>query len=119
MLARRQAGLPYVSLIWHPWSLHQADPQMRMIEAVVALGLGKRENHEAGEFLADRQGPPSGLVGSCPRMIHVHQLQQAQAGAQKGVEVLPQSAVIEDNARSAGRESLPTSCVLGVYRHRS
>ena len=28
-----EAGLPYVSPIWHPWSLHQADPEMRMIEA--------------------------------------------------------------------------------------
>ncbi len=39
--ARR--GLPYVSLIWHPWSLDRFDPDMRMLELtfahVRALGL--------------------------------------------------------------------------------
>ena len=28
-----EEGLPYVSPIWHPWSLHRADPEMRMIAA--------------------------------------------------------------------------------------
>jgi hypothetical protein len=36
-------GLPYVSLIWHPWSLARFDPQMRMLELTFAyvqeLGL--------------------------------------------------------------------------------
>ena len=27
-----ESGLPYVSLIWHPWSLHRFDPEMRMLE---------------------------------------------------------------------------------------
>jgi len=29
-----EEDLPYVSLIWHPWSLYQFDPQMRMLELV-------------------------------------------------------------------------------------
>jgi peptidoglycan/xylan/chitin deacetylase (PgdA/CDA1 family) len=28
-----ERDLPYVSLIWHPWSLHRFDPAMRMLEA--------------------------------------------------------------------------------------
>lgn len=35
--------LPYVSLIWHPWSLHRFDPEMRMLKLTFAyireLGL--------------------------------------------------------------------------------
>jgi peptidoglycan/xylan/chitin deacetylase (PgdA/CDA1 family) len=27
-----ELGLPYVTFIWHPWSLHQFDPAMRMLE---------------------------------------------------------------------------------------
>ena len=38
-----ERGLPYVSLIWHPWSLDRFDPAMRMLELtfahVRALGL--------------------------------------------------------------------------------
>ena len=29
-----EMDLPYVSLIWHPWSLYQFDPEMRMLELV-------------------------------------------------------------------------------------
>ncbi|NIA16014.1 MAG: hypothetical protein GWP08_18270 [Nitrospiraceae bacterium] len=25
-------GMPLVSLIWHPWSLHRLDPEMRMLD---------------------------------------------------------------------------------------
>ena len=36
-------GLPYVSLIWHPWSLNRFDPEMRMLKLTFAyvreLGL--------------------------------------------------------------------------------
>jgi peptidoglycan/xylan/chitin deacetylase (PgdA/CDA1 family) len=27
-----EIGLPYVSFIWHPWSLHQFDPKMQMLD---------------------------------------------------------------------------------------
>jgi hypothetical protein len=27
-----ELGMPYVSLIWHPWSLLRFDPEMRMLE---------------------------------------------------------------------------------------
>lgn len=27
-----QTGKPHVSLIWHPWSLHKFDPEMKMLE---------------------------------------------------------------------------------------
>jgi len=29
-----QRGLTFVSLIWHPWSLHRFDPEMRMLDLV-------------------------------------------------------------------------------------
>jgi hypothetical protein len=36
-------GLEYVTLIWHPWSLHRFDPEMCMLgllfDHVVAQGL--------------------------------------------------------------------------------
>jgi peptidoglycan/xylan/chitin deacetylase (PgdA/CDA1 family) len=32
----REAGKPHVSLIWHPWSLHAFDPEMRMLELTFA-----------------------------------------------------------------------------------
>jgi hypothetical protein len=28
----RKLGLPYVSFIWHPWSLYRFDPEMRMLD---------------------------------------------------------------------------------------
>jgi len=28
------SGTSHVSLIWHPWSLHLSDPEMRMLELV-------------------------------------------------------------------------------------
>lgn len=38
-----QTGKPHLSLIWHPWSLHAFDPQMKMLERTFAhvrkLGL--------------------------------------------------------------------------------
>jgi hypothetical protein len=34
-----ERALPYVSPIWHPWSLHRADPPMRMIEATFRYAL--------------------------------------------------------------------------------
>ncbi len=38
----RQTGKPHVSLIWHPWSLHSFDPEMKMLELTFshARGLG-------------------------------------------------------------------------------
>lgn len=46
-------GLPYVTLIWHPWSLLRFDPQMRMLELTFSyireLGL------EATTFAAERE----------------------------------------------------------------
>lgn len=53
-----EAGLPYVSLIWHPWSLHRADPQMRMIEATFrhALQRGVRFTTFADEAERQRTG---------------------------------------------------------------
>ncbi len=39
----RETGKPHVSLIWHPWSLHSFDPDMKMLELTFAqarrLGL--------------------------------------------------------------------------------
>ncbi len=31
-----QTGKPHVSLIWHPWSLHSFDPEMKMLELTFA-----------------------------------------------------------------------------------
>jgi peptidoglycan/xylan/chitin deacetylase (PgdA/CDA1 family) len=49
-----ERGFPYVSLIWHPWSLDRFDPAMRMLELVFAhvrsLGL------EEGTFAGLRRG---------------------------------------------------------------
>ena len=37
-----EMDLPYVSLIWHPWSLHRFDPEMEMLKMVFSYvkGLG-------------------------------------------------------------------------------
>ena len=32
----RETGKPHVSLIWHPWSLHSFDPDMKMLELTFA-----------------------------------------------------------------------------------
>jgi len=32
----RQTGKSFVSLIWHPWSLHRFDPEMKMLELTFA-----------------------------------------------------------------------------------
>ncbi len=32
-----ELGLPYVSLIWHPWSLQRFDPEMRMLRLLFAF----------------------------------------------------------------------------------
>ncbi|HNS20477.1 MAG TPA: polysaccharide deacetylase family protein [Sedimentisphaerales bacterium] len=32
----REEGKPHVSLIWHPWSLHSFDPEMKMLELTFA-----------------------------------------------------------------------------------
>ena len=32
-----ELGLPYVSLIWHPWSLKRFDPEMRMLKLLFAF----------------------------------------------------------------------------------
>jgi len=32
----REAGKPHLSLIWHPWSLHAFDPEMKMLELTFA-----------------------------------------------------------------------------------
>jgi hypothetical protein len=38
-----ELGLPYVSLIWHPWSLRRFDAEMKMLQLTLAyvqeLGL--------------------------------------------------------------------------------
>lgn len=45
-----QTGKPHVSLIWHPWSLHKFDPQMKMLELtfVHARELGLKPCTYAG-----------------------------------------------------------------------
>jgi hypothetical protein len=51
-------GLPYVSPIWHPWSLYRFDPAMRMLQLTFAyvreLGL------EATTFEAEWQRQRAG-----------------------------------------------------------
>jgi peptidoglycan/xylan/chitin deacetylase (PgdA/CDA1 family) len=50
------AGLPYVTLIWHPWSLGRFDPQMRMLDLtftyVRELGLEAATFHDEWQRLA-------------------------------------------------------------------
>jgi hypothetical protein len=41
-------GMPHVSLIWHPWSLHRFDPDMRMLE--LTFSYVREQNLSTGTF---------------------------------------------------------------------
>jgi len=48
----RKTDLTFVSLIWHPWSLHSFDPEMKMLEMTFAYvrKMGLKETTYEGLF---------------------------------------------------------------------
>jgi hypothetical protein len=48
-----ESGLPYVSLIWHPWSLQRFDPKMTMLE--MTLGYVRDRGLEPSTYAAEWQ----------------------------------------------------------------
>lgn len=60
--------LPYVSLIWHPWSLARFDPEMKMLELLFGYvrDRGMAATTYEAEWQRVRQNDPGSGASSCP-----------------------------------------------------